>query len=43
MIPPRTLRVVLPESAVSRIPEIRRMIEESDELPARLTFVRQGG
>lgn len=42
VVPPDTIRVVIPESAVGRLEELRRVIEDPDEMPVRLTFVRQG-
>jgi hypothetical protein len=40
--PPNILRVVIPESQVGRIPELREAIENDPELPVDLTFVGQG-
>jgi hypothetical protein len=40
--PPNILRVVLPESEVGRIPELRKALENDPELPVELTFVGQG-
>ena len=40
--PPDLLRVVIPESEVSRLPELREALENDPELPVDLTFVGQG-
>ena len=40
--PPNILRVVIPESEVGRIPELREALENDPELPVTLTFVGQG-
>lgn len=42
VVPPDTIRVVIPESAVGRLDELRRVIEDPEEMPVRLTFLRQG-
>ena len=40
--PPNILRVVIPESQVGRIPELRKALENDPELPVKLTFIGQG-
>jgi len=42
VVPPDTIRVVIPESAVGRIDELRKVLEDPAELPVRLEFLRQG-
>jgi len=42
VVPPDTIRVVIPENAVPRLAELRRVIEDPDEMPVRLEFLRQG-
>ncbi len=40
--PPNLLRVVLPESEVGRLAELREAIESDPALPVKLTFISQG-
>ena len=40
--PPDLLRVVIPESQVGRLDEIRKALENDPNLPVKLTFVSQG-
>jgi hypothetical protein len=42
VVPPDTIRVIIPESAVGRIDELRAVLEDPAELPVRLEFLRQG-
>ncbi len=42
VVPPDTIRVVIPESAVGRIDELRAVLENPEDLPVRLELVRQG-
>ena len=40
--PPNILRVVIPESEVGRLPELREALENDPELPVKITFLSQG-
>ncbi len=42
VIPPDRVRVVLPESMVSRIPELRAVLERAEGLPTVPELLRQG-
>ena len=42
VVPPDTIRVVIPESEVGRLDELRALLEDPEELPVRLEFLRQG-
>ena len=42
VVPPDTIRVVIPESEVGRLEELRQILEDPAEMPVRLEFVRQG-
>jgi hypothetical protein len=42
VVPPDTIRVVIPESAVGRLDELRQVLEDPAEMPVHLELVRQG-
>jgi len=42
VVPPDTIRVVIPESEVGRLDELRKVLEDPEELPVHLELLRQG-